>query len=325
MMIDDGVLNIKKEAGWTSHDVVARLRRTLRGVKVGHAGTLDPQATGVLPMLIGRGTRLAEYLLDWDKEYRAVLRLGETTDTLDATGHVLERRSTAGLADETILKAISFFKGHIQQIPPMYSAVKIRGVPLYRAAREGRIVDRAARMVMISRIEVDRIDGADVFIRVVCSKGTYIRTLCADIGQALGVGGHLLTLERTRVGPLQVNLAATIDTFEASLSIGQWSACFLSLDAALQSLPACIVDDETAYRVLHGAAVPWTSILVWESGPEEVDAPGRRGIRIRDQGGRLLAIGRWPGDQVTTTGGIGSRPPIAVEKVLMNEETVKCG
>ena len=325
MMIVDGVLNIRKAAGWTSHDVVARLRRSLGGVKVGHAGTLDPAATGVLPILIGRGTRIAEYLLDWDKEYRATLRLGETTDTLDATGAVLERRSTIGLSDETILAAISRFKGRIQQVPPMYSAVKIGGVPLYKAAREGRVVDRAARVVTVSHIEVDRIDRGDITIRVVCSKGTYIRTLCADIGQVLGVGGHLLALERTRVGSLTVNLAATIDEFEASLSSGQWSACFLSLDAALQSLPACIVDDETARRVVHGVAVPWNSVLVWESQPEKADAPGRRGIRIRDQGGRLLAIGRWPGDRVMTTGGACSQPPIAVEKVLMSEETVQCG
>ena len=325
MMIVDGVLNIRKAAGWTSHDVVARLRRSLGGVKVGHAGTLDPAATGVLPILIGRGTRIAEYLLDWDKEYRATLRLGETTDTLDATGAVLERRSTIGLSDETILAAISRFKGRIQQVPPMYSAVKIGGVPLYKAAREGRVVDRAARVVTVSHIEVDRIDRGDITIRVVCSKGTYIRTLCADIGQVLGVGGHLLALERTRVGSLTVNLAATIDEFEASLSSGQWSACFLSLDAALQSLPACIVDDETARRVLHGVSVPWNSVLVWEAQPEKADAPGRRGIRIRDQGGRLLAIGRWPGDRVMTTGGACSQPPIAVEKVLMSEETVQCG
>lgn len=324
-MIDDGVLNIRKEAGWTSHDVVARLRRSLRGVKVGHAGTLDPAATGVLPMLIGRGTRIAEYLLDWDKEYRAILRLGETTDTLDATGAVLDRRSIVGLSDETILAAIFRFRGRIQQVPPMYSAVKIGGMPLYKTAREGRVVDRAARVVTISHLEVERIDGADISIRVACSKGTYIRTLCADIGQVLGVGGHLLTLERTRVGPLTVNLAATIDEFEASLGIGQWSAYFLSLDAALQSLPACIVGGETAHRVLHGVPIPWSSVLVWESQSEEADDLGGRWIRIRDQGGRLLAIGRWPGGRVMRTGGVDSRPPIAVMKLLMSEQTVKCG
>ncbi len=324
MMMVDGVLNIRKAAGWTSHDVVARLRRGLGGVKVGHAGTLDPAATGVLPLLIGRGTRIAEYLLDWDKEYRAVLRLGETTDTLDATGAVLVRRPIIGLTDDIILAAISRFKGRIEQVPPMYSAVKIAGVPLYKAAREGRVVDRAARVVTISHIEVERIDRTDISIRVVCSKGTYIRTLCADIGRFLGVGGHLLALERTRVGPLTVDRAATIDDFEASLSIDRWSACFLSLDAALQLLPACIVDDATAHRVLHGVAVPRNSVLAWEPPPEQIDAPGRRGIRIRDQGGRLLAIGRWPDDRMTTGAGC-SHPPIAVEKVLMSEETVNCG
>src|SRR5215467_2747123 len=148
----DGVLIIKKETGWTSHDVVAKVRQLLGGVKVGHAGTLDPAATGVLPVLIGRGTRIAEYLVGWDKEYRAVLRLGESTDTQDATGTVLDRQATEEVTPAAIHKAVQEFCGAIDQIPPMYSAVKVEGVPLYRSARAGKMIDRKARAVVIHEL-----------------------------------------------------------------------------------------------------------------------------------------------------------------------------
>ena len=193
-VVGDGVLNVSKPFGWTSHDVVAKIRSLLRGVKVGHAGTLDPAATGVLPVLIGRGTRIAEYLLDWVKEYRVVLRLGETTDTQDATGTVLSRCSVEDLTDERIREAIARFLGTGKQVPPMYSAVKVAGVPLYKSARAGRTVARETREVQVYELDVLGIRGAEVDLRVVCSKGTYVRTLCADIGEALGVGGHLHSL-----------------------------------------------------------------------------------------------------------------------------------
>ena len=192
----DGVLIIKKEAGWTSHDVVAKIRHLLGGVKVGHAGTLDPAATGVLPVLIGRGTRIAEYLVEWDKEYRAVLRLGETTDTQDATGTVLARHTTDSVTPEAIHEVVGRFHGPIEQVPPMYSAVKVGGVPLYKSARAGKTIARDARTIVIHTLEVEAIHERDVTLRIVCSKGTYVRTLCADIGEALGVGGHMLALEQ---------------------------------------------------------------------------------------------------------------------------------
>ncbi|HET6675929.1 MAG TPA: tRNA pseudouridine(55) synthase TruB [Nitrospiraceae bacterium] len=315
--IGDGVLNINKERGWTSHDVVARLRKTLGGIKVGHAGTLDPAATGVLPVLIGRGTRIAEYLLHWDKEYRAVLRLGETTDTLDATGTLLERHSLDRVTEEMIREAVSAFRGRIQQTPPMYSAVKVRGVPLYRTARQGRIIDRDPREVLIHRLEIERIAGSDVSLRVLCSKGTYIRTLCADIGARLGVGGHCLALERSKVGPLSVEQAVAVEEFERQLQAGEVIASLLPLDAALAELRACRVGCEAARNVLHGVPVPCDMVVSWDGLP-----PGHglreEPVRIKDVQDRLLAIGvlRRASSREDT------RPEqIAIKKVLMSQET----
>lgn len=320
----DGVLNVRKRAGCTSHDVVARLRKSLGGTKIGHAGTLDPAATGVLPILIGKATRIAEYLLDWDKEYRAVLRLGETTDTLDATGTVLKRRALDGLSDHAIHEAVSAFRGRIHQMPPMYSAVKIQGVPLYKTARAGRVVERAAREVTVHRLEVEGIHGRDIELRVRCSKGTYIRSLCADIGEALQVGGHLLTLERTKVGPLAVDQAMTVDEVEAELRAGTRSTSMLTLDAALSGLPACTVDPDAARGVLHGVPVLYESILRWECRPADEDPGHAESVRIKDGEGRLLAVGLLR--RATSRLGSGLCPVerIVVKKVLVSKEAATC-
>ena len=236
--VGDGVLIVKKEIGWTSHDVVAKVRGLLGGAKVGHAGTLDPAATGVLPLLIGKATRVAEYLVGWDKEYRAVLRLGETTDTQDATGTVLQRVETTGVSLEILDGVVARFRGPQKQVPPMYSAVKVAGRPLYKSARAGETVDRAERDIVIHELEVTAIDGRDIGLRVVCSKGTYIRTLCADMGQALGVGGHLLSLERTRVGSLAVEQGLTVEQLAAHVTVGSIGAVLLTLDQVLELLQA---------------------------------------------------------------------------------------
>jgi tRNA pseudouridine55 synthase len=302
----DGVLVVHKEAGWTSHDVVAKVRHLLGATKVGHAGTLDPAATGVLPVLIGKGTRIAEYLVPWDKEYHACLRLGETTDTQDATGTVLQRLMTGNVTPADVEEAIGRFRGEIQQIPPMYSALKVRGVPLYRSARAGKTIARESRTVTIHALEVLTIEGCDVSLRVACSKGTYIRTLCADIGAALGVGGHLRALERTRVGPLTVDRALTMDVVIARHALGRLADEMWSLDEILGALPAFVVDHQTADRVRHGVPVAYSSIVSPQA--EEVRRIGRTHVRIHDQGGRLLAVGRAPQTQVDR---------IAIEKVLV--------
>lgn len=291
LAIGHGILNVNKPLGWTSHDVVAKVRGVLRGPKVGHAGTLDPAASGVLPILVGRGTRIAEYLLDWDKEYHAVLRLGETTDTQDATGSVLARRSMEGLAEEAVRATVARFQGPLTQLPPMYSAVKVGGIPLYKTARSGKTVGRVPRKVMIHEIEVLKVDGRDITLHVRCSKGTYIRTLCADIGEALGVGGHLLSLARKRVGPLTLDGSLQVEELSAKYLTGHLANALITLDEALKALPDVIVDEATVVRVLHGAPVPlktiqWNRCLA--TAEAKVDSP----VRIKDSSGRLLAIGR---------------------------------
>lgn len=283
--VAEGVLIVKKEAGWTSHDVVAKVRGLLGGIKVGHAGTLDPAATGVLPVLVGRATRVAEYLVDWDKEYRAVMRLGETTDTQDATGTVLAQVDAGTVSEEALRDVVARFRGPQRQLPPMYSAVKVGGRPLYKAARAGKTVEREERAIVIHDLEILAIDGRDVTLSVVCSKGTYVRTLCADIGQALGVGGHLFALERRRVGPLAVDQALTVDQIAAQVAIGTLRQHLIALDQVLDRLPALVVTDEQAQRVLHGGAVSPVGVGQLPSSPEPVS------VRLKGEGGRLLAIG----------------------------------
>lgn len=316
--IHHGVLTLDKPAGWTSHDVVAKLRGVLRAAKVGHAGTLDPAATGVLPVLIGQATRIAEYLVGWDKEYRAVLRLGVTTDTQDATGHVLDHKPVPPLSLEQVREAARRFEGTITQIPPMYSAVKVAGVPLYRSARAGKTVSREARAITIHVLEVERVEGADVHLKVRCSKGTYIRTLCADLGEALGCGGHLLSLQRTRVGPLSIEHALSIEEVGRCAERGEIGRLLLTLDEALADLPSVTIDDATAARVMHGVAVPWAPALRELS--LSIAPGGRREVRIKDKQGRLLALGLMAEEIDARTG---AEPPpvgIRVRKVFGGQD-----
>jgi len=297
----EGVLIVHKEVGWTSHDVVAKVRGLLGTQKVGHAGTLDPAATGVLPILIGRATRIAEYLIDWDKEYRAVMRLGETTDTQDATGQVLSAIDPSHVTAQAIRDAVAKFRGIQKQLPPMYSAVKVGGKPLYKAARAGQTIDRTERTIAIYTLEIVEINGRDVTLQVVCSKGTYIRTLCADIGQALGVGGHLLLLERRRVGPLPLDQALTIDGVTQRLRAGTLRGALFSLDQLLEQLPALVVTNEQVPHVLHGAPVLPAGIGQLPFSSELVS------VRLKTETGRLLAIGTHDPHNVG---------PIKIRKVL---------
>lgn len=297
----DGVLIAHKEAGWTSHDVVAKLRKVLGESKVGHAGTLDPSATGVLPILVGRATRIAEYLMDWDKEYRAVLRLGETTDTQDATGQVLTKIDPSRVDQDGIRMVVAQFGGVQRQLPPMYSAVKVGGQPLYKAARAGKTIKRNERSVTIHELEILAIDGPNVTLRVVCSKGTFVRTLCADIGQSLGVGGHLYSLERRRVGPLSIEQALTIEQIVGHLSTGTLHNRFLSLDQLLSQLPVLVVNGEQAQRVVHGNPVAPEGVNQLPFFPHPVS------VRLKNEAGHLLAIG------IHDSRGLG---PIKIHKVF---------
>jgi len=289
-----GFVNANKPSGWTSHDVVAKVRSLLKGVlsapvKVGHVGTLDPMATGVLPLCIGKATKAAQYLVAEEKTYRAVMKLGERTDTQDATGAVLSRadqQAITGIDRARIEAVCREFVGPIRQLPPMYSAVKVAGRPLYKAARAGMEVDRAPREVVIASLQVLEIDGPLVTIKVDCSKGTYIRTLCADIGDRLGVGAHLARLERLRVGPFGLEQAVTLERIEAAIRSGAIDTVVTPVERVLAHLPVVIVDGPAAERVGHGAPVPLSAA--------NGAAPWREGqiVRIQRTEGDVIAIGR---------------------------------
>jgi len=216
----DGIINVYKEAGFTSHDVVAKLRGVLGQKKIGHTGTLDPMATGVLPVCCGKATKVCELLADRDKTYQAVCQLGIVTDTQDMTGTVLEENSIRNVTEEEVKAVVSSFLGESMQTPPMYSALKVNGKKLYELAREGKTVEREARPITISKIDILQMNLEEqVFsLEVTCSKGTYIRTLCHDIGQKLGVGAALQNLVRIRVGNFMIGNALTMEEIERMVS-----------------------------------------------------------------------------------------------------------
>jgi tRNA pseudouridine55 synthase len=303
-----GVLIVNKPDGWTSHDVVKRVRTVLGMQKVGHAGTLDPHATGVLPVLIGKGTKIAQYLLGWDKEYAAVLQLGQMTDTQDAWGAVLEEKSCEALSEDDVRSVFMDFHGAIQQVPPMYSAVKVGGQPLYKKARKGQTVERQAKTVVIHDLEIQRVAMPEVNFRVACSKGTYVRTLCADIGDRLGVGGHLKWLQRRRVGPLQLDQAVEM---ESLTDVSQLDRAWWSLDRVLEGFPVVEVNGDDARKALHGNAIPWNRVE-WAGEKARLTIPGE-GIRVRvkSKDGFLLALGKGPSLQPGQ-----SEPMLVLDTVL---------
>ncbi len=225
----NGIINIYKEAGYTSFDVVAKMRGILKTRKIGHTGTLDPAATGVLPVCVGNATKAAEFLADHDKEYITELLLGVTTDTLDTTGQVLDRKPVE-CSETQARDAILSFLGTSEQIPPMYSAVKVDGKRLYELARAGREVERTPRSITITELEILSMKLPVVRFRVVCSKGTYIRSLCQDIGEKLHCGGCMQSLERTRVGAFDKSTAVTLDELERYRDEGTLSEIVLGVD-----------------------------------------------------------------------------------------------
>jgi tRNA pseudouridine55 synthase len=296
----NGVLNVNKPVGWTSHDVVRHLRGILGIQKIGHAGTLDPPASGVLPILVGKGTKIAEYLMDWEKEYVAVLRLGQRTDTEDATGTILEEVPVTGLSEAKIRSIIGKFQGTIQQVPPMYSAIKVSGQPLYKLASKGKVIERQPRTVEIDRLEILSIRGVEIDLRVVCSKGTYVRTLCADIGEQLQVGGHLQWLERRRVGTLHISQALEVQDVTKITCQSYGNPAWLSLDGVLNKFRSICVSPQDAARVMHGNAIPWSAVRLTSNEKDRGVYP-HEVLRVKDQEGRLLALGQVrPSDQGTT-------------------------
>lgn len=216
-----GVINVYKEEGYTSHDVVAKLRGILKQKKIGHTGTLDPAAEGVLPVCLGKGTKLCDMLTDKTKTYRAVMLLGVLTDTQDTTGKVLMSRPTEALSEESVREAAESFVGPYSQIPPMYSALKVNGRKLYELAREGKEVERAARSVELYSMVIEHMDLPRVTMTVKCSKGTYIRTLCHDIGEKLGCGGCMEHLVRTQAGQFYIEESLRLSEIEVLRDAGK--------------------------------------------------------------------------------------------------------
>lgn len=242
----NGLLVIDKPQGITSHTVVQRVRRACKIKRVGHAGTLDPLATGLLLVGVGSCTRLIEYLVATDKGYRATFRLGRVTDSQDITGEIVSEHSTELITEEQIREVCSHYVGEIEQVPPMFSALKKNGVPLYRLARQGVEVERQKRSITITRLDVEAIDGIEVTIDVDCSKGTYIRTLCHDIGQELGCGACMTSLRRTRSGPFNESMALTLD----AVIDGDFE--LLSPSAALQGFEPLMVATEGRDKLREG-------------------------------------------------------------------------
>jgi tRNA pseudouridine55 synthase len=277
----DGLVVVDKPSGWTSHDVVGKMRRLAGTGKVGHAGTLDPMATGVLILGIGRATRLLGYLAAHDKDYEATIRLGQRTVTDDAEGDVMNGRSADDVTETDVRAAVLSFVGEIEQVPSSVSAIKVDGVRSYTRVRAGEDVELPARRVTVSRFAVAGFrrptdDLVDVDVAVTCSSGTYIRALARDLGEALGVGGHLTALRRTRIGGIDVSAARTIDELEATLTVLPLA------DAVRSAFPARVVTGDDAVGVRHGRSL----VLDGESEP----------TGIFDAGGEVLALMEPRGD-----------------------------
>ena len=279
----DGVLNVRKTAGPTSHDIINEIRRIFSLKKVGHAGTLDPMATGVLVVCLGKATRVVEYLVGVPKEYRAKMILGASTDTQDSTGVVTAESDSSSVTRSMLEDAVKAFVGEIEQIPPMVSAIKHQGKPLYKLARQGITIERSARKINIYSIEVlDFIPGsmAEVEILVKCSSGTYIRTLCADIGEKLGCGAHMSMLDRTEVGRFTIEESKSIEQLIQMKSEGSLDTSLVSIGDALDDMPAITISNEDIMNVLHGLPVKTTSLT-------ETDDT----VRMLSLEGRLIALG----------------------------------
>ncbi|HET7276112.1 MAG TPA: tRNA pseudouridine(55) synthase TruB [Longimicrobiaceae bacterium] len=281
----DGVLPVDKPVGPTSHDVVALARRGLGTRRIGHTGTLDPFASGLLLLCIGQATRLAEYLTDLPKTYRATVRLGVATDTDDLTGDVIERRPGAEhLSEDDVRDALNQQTGEILQLPPRYSAKRVGGERLYAAARRGVELERTPVRVTIYRLEILEMSLPDMEIEVECSSGTYIRAIARDVGETLGVGGHLTALRRTRVGSHGVGNAISPEAFGDESAV---TGSMISLPEAVSHLPNIIVDERGEKALSYGQFL---------DAPDE--APSEVPLAILSGDGRLLAIGERDGTRI---------------------------
>jgi tRNA pseudouridine55 synthase len=281
----EGLLNINKPPELTSHDVVARIRRLTRVSRVGHAGTLDPQATGVLLVGLGRGTKLTQFLHECPKTYRADFRLGVRTDSYDAAGKVVEVRAVNELGRDQVEAVLAGFRGTIEQVPPMFSALKRQGQRLYTLARQGMDVERQPRRVQIFRLNLLELTAGRLHVEVECSSGTYIRVLADDIGTRLGCGAHLNGLVRTAIGPFTIEGALTLPALEEAVRQGNWHQHIHTLSAAVRSFPTIVITCAAARALANGMAPTRQGIC----GLIGTFAAGET-VAILDQHGALLAM-----------------------------------
>lgn len=278
----NGILILDKPLGLTSNAALQKVRWLLNAEKAGHTGSLDPLATGVLPLCFGEATKFSQYLLDSDKAYVAELQLGVVTTTGDAEGEVLERNPLPEISAEAVEEALSQFRGQIQQIPPMYSALKRDGQPLYKLARAGEVVERAPRAVCIHHLQLQQLQADRLTLEVQCSKGTYIRTLVEDLGRVLGCGAHVICLRRTQAGPFTLSQGVTLEYLEALREAEgpeSLDKTLLPIDSGLQHWALLELSEHSAYYWLHGQPV-------WAPG-----APSCGLVRVQDPNGRFLGIG----------------------------------
>ena len=250
-----GLLNINKPKGLTSHDVVARVRKLSGQRKVGHTGTLDPMATGVLLVCLGQATRLIEYLMVSRKQYRAVISFGTVTDTLDAEGEVIAQNSISLLTADKIQEALPTFMGEIKQVPPIFSAIKHKGQPLYKRARAGEVVEVEPRSVTIYNLDWIAWQPPDLTVDVTCSPGTYIRSLARDLGEAAGTGAYLTGLTRTANGDWSIDQAVTLNRLEQLAKEGDWEKYLQPPDKGISHIPGIILDEDLVQQVKHGRQI----------------------------------------------------------------------
>lgn len=282
-----GILNINKPAGMTSFDVVARVRDLTGERRVGHAGTLDPDATGVLPVAIGQATRLIEYLADSTKVYRAEIELGVTTDTYDASGNVISRCDPSGITEEAVRTALGAFLGAIQQVPPMFSAVRYQGRRLYKMAREGISVERPSREAHVSRIDLLGYRRPFLTLEIECGKGTYIRSIANDLGEKLGCGACMKTLVRLKVGPFDISGSITLDDLAEACRYGFEWRYFYAPDAVLLHIAAAVIDWDKEDAVKKGQKITFPTRISFSPGDF---------LRSYSHDGRFIGVLRFDGD-----------------------------
>lgn len=281
----NGVINVYKEKGYTSHDVVAVLRGIFRQKKIGHTGTLDPDAEGVLPVCLGKATKLCDMLTDKDKEYETVMLLGITTDTQDVTGNLISKKTIPlEIDDELVKSSILSFVGEYGQIPPMYSAIKYEGKKLYELARQGKEIERKPRQVKINSIEILDISMPRVKMKVNCSKGTYIRTLCYDIGEMLGVGGCMEKLVRTKVDMFSIADSLKLNDIKEIILNNRIEEKILPIDKIFEKNPPCIVRKEAEKKIYNGGDFTKEDIMNYIPELENSN------VRVYDESGNFIGI-----------------------------------